>query len=332
MRYRLLLALPLVLLASVALAQEPPPLKPPPAPEAPDDIEALKKRVTEQEELIRQLTKELNEARKTLEEHLKKEKAAQLPTIGDARPGVQLEPPVEGQITKVRPDGKVVLINLGTDHKLAEGDIFEVSRAGKKIGKIVLRVIVLKDMSNAELLESDVDMIPGDKVVRIARAPKQFPPPKEDKAFEKPTYDKPPEEPEVPRSEAQKLSKRINVLEGLFADLAKQVQRLVDRLENNSVAVAEEKVRKSVPAPPEPDRIKRSAELTATILDITKKFVFLAVGTDHGVKEGDVFIIKRGEREVATVKVSKTDTDICRADIVTKKTEIRKVGDVAILQ
>ncbi len=326
MRYCILLTLPLILLAAAALAQEPPPLKPPPAPAAPDDIEALKERVAQQEELIKKLTKELNEARKTLEEHLKKEKAAQLPTLGDARPAVQPELPVEGQITDVRMKLKRVLTSLGSKDGVKQGDTFEVRRVDRKIGKIRVGNAVYKDWSNADVLESEVDFIKGDKVVRVARAPIQAPP------AEQPVQKTPVEVPEVPRTEAEKLSKRLDVLEGLCADLAKQVGRLADRLENNSSAAAEEKVRRSVPTPTEPERIKRPAELTATILDITKKFVFLAVGTDHGVKKGDVFIIRRGEREVATVKVSKLDTDICKADIITKKIDIRKVGDIAILQ
>ena len=329
MKYYTFLVLPILLLAAAAVfAQEPPALEPP-AQEQPESVEELKKRVAQQEETIKKLLKELNEAKKILEE-LKKTGEPEQPEkteIPEPAPA-----PVEGKITDVRMDRKLVLINLGEADRLAEGDIFEVSRAGKKIGKIKVCVVLPDKMSNAEVIESDADFIPGDAVVRIARAPKQFPPPPIDKAFEKPTYDKPPEEPEAPRTDLQKLARRLDVLEGLYADLAKQVQRLADRLENNSAAAAEQEVRKSVPQPAEPDRIKRSEKLTATILDVSNKCVFLGVGTDHGIKIGDMFVIKRGERDIATVKVSKLDTDICKADIVTKNKDIRKIGDIAVLQ
>jgi uncharacterized phage infection (PIP) family protein YhgE len=330
--------------AGTALCQEVPADKPP-AEDQPGDTVELKKIISEQKEIIDRLSKELNEAKEALEK-LKKEMttekketpAGSKPSAGQGtkeQPQPKKEPSLKGQITHVRMETKVVLVNLGEDHNLAKGDVFEVVRAGKKIGKIRILVILQEDMSNAEVVEAKVDFLKGDKVVMVTPARQKPPsaekPEPEQKPVQKPAQETPKTKKPPRAGGADDLSRRLETLEGLYDDLAKQVQHLEDRLEKGAKVTAEQDLRKSVPQA-EPKKVERPSELKATIADVTKTYVILSVGTDDGLKQGDTFVIKRGEKEIAKVRVIRLDTDICRADFISKNEEIQKMRDVAILE
>jgi len=290
----------------------------------------LKKQVARQEDTIKQLTKELGNAL----EALKKLQAGQENGEKSEATGTEPFAPVEqkseekleGKINKVRMDKKLVLLDIGEDNGVRQNDIFDVYRASRKIGMVKVFVVVDGSMSNAGVVECEVDPIPGDKVVRVGHeepvepVAEPLPEPEEFAAGE-----------EADSENKGDVLKRVEVLEGLLADLAKQVERLQARLENNRDASAEERVRQSTPVS-EPARLNRPAELDAQIVQVTDKYVFLGVGKEQGIKNGDVFIIKRGIREVATAKVTSLIDDMCKAEIVTKNMDISKMTDKAFLQ
>jgi hypothetical protein len=221
-------------------------------------------------------------------------------------------------------DGKIVLLDIGKEEGVEENDLFEIYRGGKKIGKIKVYVVIDDKMSNAGVMESEVEPLSGDTVVWVGRKEPEKPASAKKNGPKKDLT-------EETGGERDDLEKRVEVLEGLYADLVKQVERLQERIDSGIDAEAEKNVRKSAPVASEPERLSRPAEVKATIVQTSGKHVFLGVGTDQGIKEGDVFIIKRDDREVATVRVTKLISDMCKAEIIEKNTEILK-RDVAILR
>ena len=303
------------------LAQESPPAK-----GAPDDVEALKKTVAQQAELIDKLMKELAETRKALD-LLKKGPDAQPADEGKPKEAAQAEDgdSLEGKITGVSQDNKIVVIDLGKSHDLCEGDVFEVLRDGKKMGKIKICRTVDKNISNADVVESAAELLPGDKIVRISKAKKT-------------ATDLTQSAPDEPGSELEKLDRRVTTLEGLYNDLAKQVERIQKSLENGeapATAGAGDDTKdtdKKTSQPEETSEPKRPFGLQARVASIEDKSVFLWVGTKHGVKEGDTFLIARGEREVAWLRVVSLIKDMCRTVIISKKSDIKKDSDIAVLK
>ncbi len=296
-----------------------------PGGDASDGIEALKKTVAQQAELIEKLQKELEQAKGTLAQ-LKGEPAEK--PADNPRPkenGQEKdEDALEGKITGVSQDNKIVVIDLGKSHDLAEGDLFKVVRDGKEVGKIKICRMVDKNISNADVVESDAELLPGDKVARISKA--------------KRTATASSEPDREPQSELERLNRRVTTLEGLYNDLAKQVERIQKSLEGSGEPVTAgggsttEDTQKTTSQPEEPATAKRPFGLQAKIASVEEKNVFLWVGTKHGVKEGDTFLIARGEREVAWLKVVSLIKDMCRTEIISKKSDIRKDSDLAILK
>jgi hypothetical protein len=294
-----------------------------PVGEIPNDVETLKKTVAKQAELIEKLMKELAETRKALD-LLKNGPVAQPADEGKPKETAQQEgkDTLEGKITGVSEDNKIVVIDLGKSHDLSEGDVFDVLRDGKKMGKIKVCRMVDKNISNADVVEPAAELLPGDKITRISRAKKTTGPSSQ---FS----------PNEPQSELAKLDRRITTLEGLYSDLAKQVERIQKSLENGEAPATasgsgtQKKASKPEETTTEP---KRPFGLQARVASIEDKNVFLWVGSKHGVKEGDTFLIQRGEREIAWLRVVSLIKDMCRTVIVSKKADIRKDSDVAVLK
>jgi len=243
------------------------------------------------------------------------------------------QPRIRGKITEVRMDSKMVLIDLGSANGLRSGDVLEVWRAGKKIGRVKVCVVVDEDLSNAEVVKAEIDFLPGDSVV--GTAPVHKPPAKTEDSAKTAARDT-----TASSSTAQnpangdtgQMLRRLETLEGLYADILKQVQRLQDRLEKYAGAQAEEAVRKSVPrAEPEVTKRPRTETLEAKIAEVKEKSVLLWAGTEKGVKVGDIFVIRRGDREVAKLKVIEVIKELCRTEIVSKNTPISR-KDIAVLE
>jgi uncharacterized coiled-coil protein SlyX len=314
-----------LLLATTAIAQDTPP-----PPQTQDELKELRQRVAKQEETIKKLMEELSETKAALEKAQQKLDASSNPEQ-KAEPAAEPLPKVEGAIIEVRMDRKLVLLDLGKADKLEQGDVFEVIRAGKKIGSIRICVPYADNLSNADVIDSTVDFIPGDKVVMTERAPKETQPSAEaelevpEKVVERKTV--PLREPAS--TEIEELRSRLVAVEGLCADLAKQVERLQDKLEKGRQEAEESLVRES--APIDTGRAERPVDLEAAVIDVADKVVFISAGKDHGIQAGDTFLIKRGKREIATVRVTSTIEDMCKAEIITKASDIQK-RDSAILK
>lgn len=314
----------LVAMPAVLSAQETPGEKEPGEGPAEGD-EALKKLATQQAELIERLEKELAQAREALE-RLKNGQAT--PAQPDPQPETgrqdEAEDALEGKITGVSEDNKIVVIDLGKAHDIAEGDVFDVLRDGKKIGSIKICRTVDKSISNADVTDSDAVLLPGDKVARTSKA----------KRPETPSQP----ESEEPRSEIEKLDRRITTLEGLYSDLARQIERIQKSLEGSDKPAAtaaktipEDSGKEAAPAE-DTAEVKRPFGLQAKVASVEDKNVFLWVGTNHGVKEGDTFVIERGDREVAWLRVVSLIKDMCRTVIVSKTADIQKDTDIATLK
>lgn len=344
----LLTTVALLALMPFALAQDAPPVDKlvPPAGQAadPKDIVVLKKLIREQKKEIDRLTGELEEAREALEklrkemvsdrERREKLAATMAPRPRAAAPA-EPETPLTGRITDVRQEKKMALINLGEDHGLRTGDIFEVSRAGKKIGRIKIQVVVDRKWSNALIVESDTQLIPDDVVTKAPVPGAATSPPD--------TRPQPVAQEEPPRTGTERINRRLTKLEALYADFAEQLKRLEVRIEE----VARIATQKSIteggpPAGPEtaaagPEtgaagpEVERPSSFETTVFAVDKSYVYLPAGTKHGLRAGDTFLIKRGDREIATIKITRLKDDFCETKILTKKSEIRK-RDKAILQ
>ena len=210
-----------------------------------DEIQALKDVIRLQKERIDKLTRELREARKEIERLRKEKSAVKKPEPADAKKdGEKTQAAIRGKITEVRMDSEMVLRDIGSSSGISGGDVLEVSRAGKKIGRIKVCTIINENLSNAEILEANVDFIPGDSVVRIAPAPTKPGGENADKtggeveqAAHSPSTGKVPPGGAASSSQdinrTDKLLRRLETLEGLYADLARQVDRLRDRLERS---------------------------------------------------------------------------------------------------
>jgi hypothetical protein len=290
-----------------------------------DGDKTLRKLAEQQGELIEKLKKELADARAALEQ-LKEGPAG--PAQDNPKPEtgrqVEAEKRLEGKVTGVSGDNKIVVIDLGKDHDIAEGDVFDVLRDGKKIGSITICRTVDKSISNADVTESDAVLLPGDKVARVSKAERA-------EAPSQPA-------PEEPRSELEKLDKRVTTLEGLYSDLARQVERIQKALESSDRPVAAaagstpvDSGKETAPAE-DTAEAKRPIGLQAKIASVEDQNVFLWVGTNHGVKEGDTFVIQRGDREIAWLRVVSLIKDMCRTVIVSKNGDIQKDGDIATLK
>jgi prefoldin subunit 5 len=324
----------LVLAASALLLAQEASSEKPPIDNLPDDAEVLKKIISEQKKMIDRLIKELDKAKESIEK-LKKEQAAKpkIPAGPESTPPdakAEKQQPVEGRITKVRLESKRVLIDVGSDKGLKKGDVLEVSRVGRKIGRIRVGEAVYDSWCNAEIVTADIDFISGDKVVRVASTPGKTSADKQVEPRSQPTEEKKAANTELSGTDKKNLGKRLDTLEGLFADLANQLDRIEDRLEKNEDAAAEEAVRKSAPAAL-PEKVICPVGFKTKIVDVTKTYVILSAGTDSGLKKGDIFVLKRGDREIATVRVIKLEADICKADIISKNAEIQK-RDTAVLE
>jgi uncharacterized coiled-coil protein SlyX len=306
----------LFLAPALLLAQETP------GEEAPNDMETLKKMVTQQAELIEKLRKELAQTREALDK-LKEDSAEKPPVETAPEKNEQNEDTLDGKITGVSQDNKIVVIDLGKSHDLAEGDLFEVTRDGKKMGKIKICRMVDKNISNADVIESTAELLPGDRITRIMKV--------ERKADSRQSTT------DEPQSALEKLDRRVTTLEGLYNDLAKQVERLQKSFEDGKAPAAagsesgtegsEKTTQLQDAATP-----KRPVGLQARVASIEDKSVFLWVGTKHGVKEGDTFLIQRGDREIAWLKVVSLIKDMCRTVVVSKNGDIRKDSDIAVLK
>lgn len=306
----------MLLVPAVLLAQETP------GEEAPGDMETLKKMVAQQAELIEKLRKELAQTREALD-NLKKDPAEEPVTETPPEKEEQNADTLEGKITGVSQDNKIVVIDLGKGHDLAEGDVFEVTRDGKKMGRIKICRMVDKNISNADVVESAADLLPGDRIARITKV--------ERKAAS------PPAAADEPQSVLEKLERRVTTLEGLYNDLARQVDRLQKSFEGGKEPAAaggesgtespEETAQLQDAATP-----KRPFGLQARVASIEDNSVFLWVGTKHGVKEGDTFLIQRGDKEIAWLKVESLIKDMCRTVVVSKNGDIRKDSDIAVLK
>ena len=191
------------------------------------------------------------------------------------------------------------------------------------MGKIKICRMVDKNISNADVVESAAELLPGDKIARISRAKKTTGPSSQSS-------------PDEPQSELAKLDRRITTLEGLYSDLAKQVERIQKSLENggapDTATGSVKDTQKKTSKPEEGAEPKRPFGLQARVASVEDKNVFLWVGSKHGVKEGDTFLIQRGEREIAWLRVVSLIKDMCRTVIVSKKGDIRKDSDVAVLK
>lgn len=293
-----------------------------PAAPVTDEVEALRKLIAEQRDLINKLTKELSEVKEALEQYRQEPGEENRSEEPKAEP----ELPAVGKITKVRMDRKLVLIDLGKDHGLAKGDLFEVSRAGKKIGRVKVCVAVDKNMSNAEVVEAETDFIEGDRVERIGHIEENPPANQVPEATEPRKHEETTEAQELPADSAQSLRRRLELLEDLCTELNRRVERIETNLDTGARIAAEKVVRESVPPPPseEPKRLREPSNIEAEVVLATDTVVFISAGEEQGVKQGDTFLIKRGDREIATVRVTKLIEDMCKAEVVDKKSDIQK--------
>ena len=72
--------------------------------------------------------------------------------------------------------------------------------------------------------------------------------------------------------------------------------------------------------------------IQAKVADVEGGSVYIWAGTNQGVKEGDIFAIKRDGKVIARVKVDQVAPetgDMCRGQVISKTADIDKKTDVA---
>jgi uncharacterized coiled-coil protein SlyX len=294
------------------------------AQDAGKEIERLNALVSEHQKKIEELTKSLQEA----QEMIKKLQAEKTQPEARPEPGpVEVSAPkvvkASGKITRVKVDTKSVLIDIGAAAGVRKDDILTVSRAGRILGKIKICVVIDDSFSNAEIVESADGFLPGDDVilesavpqaVNEVSAPGKTPSPETRKI----------EEDELRRIEEKlaSISERLQNLESAVNDHSEKIAALVSppaqKIETPSVP-SEEQVKPQMPP----------AVVQAKVVHIEGSAVYISAGTNQGVKEEDVFAIKRDGKVIARVKIDCTSDDMCRGQVISKTANIEKKTDTA---
>lgn len=228
-------------------------------------------------------------------------------------------------------DQKSVLVDIGAAAGLKKDNVLTVSRAGRILGKIKICVVIDDSLSNADIVESADDFLPGDDVVLESVAPGQVAqPPKEVTAPEKP-----------PSPELTGLSERLSLIEDKLALISEKLQNLESVVKDHS-----EKIAALASVPPQKIETPASAVFSgeqpkpqpppastqAKVAYVEGAAIYIWAGTSQGVKEGDVFAIKRDGKVIARVRIDQVESetgDMCRGQIISKTANIDRATDIA---
>jgi len=328
-------ALLLICAAAIpATAQEPS--------DAGKEIERLQALIAEKEKKIEELTRALQEVQETMKKlQAQKSRPEARPEPAQAEALAPKVAKISGKITHVKMDKKSVLIDIGKSAGLKPDDILTVSRVGRILGKVKVCIIIDNSLSNAEILESADDFLPGDDVTsESASVVAPVPAPKQSPTEEAPVQPKVVKAPETPLSpEAADLHERLSRVEEKLASISERLAKLESALtepsQKTGVPSSEPVHKEEVTPAPAAEQVKPQpgpSIIQARVADVEGGSVYIWAGTNQGVKEGDIFAIKRDGKVIARVKVDQVEPetgDMCRGQVISKTADIDKKTDIA---
>lgn len=256
MRYAVLA----VLMGGVLFAQQ----TSPPAPTDGNDqqVEKLKKQNEMLKKEVERLRRELASL-KAENEALKKESGLHK---------------VTGQITVFNKKKKIGVVTVGSSAGLKGGEVIEIIRDGKCVGKMRVVTVFDENLSNARLLEGEAET--GDVVVVWVRS--------------------------VPG-----LEERLIAMEKRLGSLEEQIKRLIDVLSGMKMGTGEGQPKKEKPE-------QKAVVGKILMVVPKDEVVVLDVGKRDGVKKGDIFKVYRDGKPIAKVVVQDAIKEMARALILEK--------------
>ncbi|RKY14818.1 MAG: hypothetical protein DRP82_03160 [Planctomycetota bacterium] len=197
---------------------------------------------------------------------------------------------VSGCITVFEEKKGIGVVNLGSAAGLKGGEILNVMRDGRRIGKMRVVTVFDENVSNAKLIEGRAET--GDDVeVWVRRLPG--------------------------------LEQRLAALEREVAALRKQIERLVEVLSGLKLSKEKEE------APEPPKDAEKPVVATVTMVVPRDDVVVLDVGSENGVKKGDIFEVYREGKPIAKLVIQAVIERMSRA-LILEKTLLPRRGDRAV--
>ena len=198
---------------------------------------------------------------------------------------------VSGCITVFEQKKGIGVVNLGSAAGLKGGEILDVMREGKRVGKMRVVTVFDENVSNAKLIEGEAKT-GDDVVVWVRRLPG--------------------------------LEQRLAALERQVAALQKQIERLVEVL--SGLKLSKEK-KEETPKPPKGGEKPVVARVTMVVP--RDDVVVLDVGSENGVKKGDIFEVYREGKPIAKLVIQAAIDKMSRA-LILEKTLLPQRGDRAV--
>jgi cell shape-determining protein MreC len=301
------------------------------AQDAAKEIERLNALVAEQQKKIEELTRALGEAQELIKKlQAQKSQPEASPEPAPAEVSAPKTVKVSGKITHVKMENKSVLMDVGKSVGIKKDDVFTVSRAGRVLGKVKVCIVIDNFLSNADILENVDDFLPGDDVVLQTGAPGQAPtqPVKVVSAPEKPLS-----------PETENLQKRLSRIEDALASLTERLEKLEsafkEHSEKTSAPLSPPVQKEETPSTPTSEAPKvqpTPSTVQAKVADVEGSVVYIWAGTNQGVKEGDIFAIKRAGKVIARVRIDQVEPEtggMCRGQIISKTANIDRKTDIA---
>ena len=237
---------------------------------------------------LEKLKKE-NEALKKEVERLKKE----VETLRKENEALKKEgglKKVAGRLTVFEEKKRLGIVTLGSAAGLKGGEVVEVMRKGRCVGKMRVLTVFDENVSNAKLIEGKARS--GDEVVVWVRS--------------------------IPG-----LDERLMSLEKRVKALEERIERLIEVLSSMK--------RTGEPKKAGQEPVGKGKVVVARVMIVVPKdeVVVLDVGSQHGVKKGDLFEVYREGKPIAKLVVQESIKEMSRA-LILEKTLMPQKDDRAV--